>query len=183
MTHAVQHDEAAAPAGAFLDAEATAALAEQLDRQIDLLTRRESELDALSEAIIANDNDRMEQVLDQMTLSRQLQAQADAELQAHRDALASRLGWSAGSTRLSRLMAAVEPAGRDLLRRRRLDVMTLAERISVKHRRTAVLLAECTRVNRMLIDCMVGGDGRVTLYGQTGRQHWRGAGSLMDTER
>jgi len=173
-----------APAApAILDAESAETLASCLDAQIDLLCRRESELDSLSECIISGDNDRMEQVLDQMTLSRRSQADADARLDAARRIVAERLGWQVGKTRLANLIGLVEPAHRDALRSRRRQVLELAERISLKHRRTAILLAECTRVNRLLIDCMVGSGRRVTLYGQAGRQQWQDGAGLMDTER
>ncbi|GEM_PF-807988 len=158
-------------------------LTESLDCQIDLLSRREAELDALSESIIANDNDRMERVLEEMTRSRQHQALADAQFQAARDELAEHLGWPAGKTRLERLLGMVGQSDRRILAQRRRQVTDLAERIRRKHRQTAVLLAECARINRLLIECIVGSDKRVTVYGQRGPQHWRGCGSLMDTER
>jgi hypothetical protein len=158
-------------------------LTDSLDRQIDLLSRREAQLDALSECIIANDNDRMEQVLEEMARSRQCQAQADAQFQAAREELARHVGWPAGKTRLERLLGIVGQSDRRLLAQRRRQLIDLAERIRRKHRQTAVLLAECARINRLLIECLVGCDQRVTVYGQRGQQHWRGCGSLMDTER
>jgi len=174
---------AAAEAPARPGPEMLQRLTESLDRQIDLLSRREAELDALRESIIANDNDRMERVLEEMARSRQCQAQADAQFQAARDELAGHLGWPAGKTRLERLLSMVGQSDRRLLAERRGQVIDLAERIRRKHRQTAVLLAECARINRMLIACLVGPDQRVTVYGQRGQQHWRGCGSLMDTER
>ena len=181
MTRTTQLKAPASPAA--LGAETVDELIACLDDQIDLLARREAELDALGEAILANDNDRMERVLDEMTRSRQLQQQADDRLSSARGAAAETLGWPASQTRLAKLIGLIEPTGRQELRRRRRQVLERASRISLKHRQTAVLLAECTRVNRMLIDCMVGDDQRVTLYGHTGRQHWNGAGGLMDTEQ
>ncbi len=173
----------AADSPARLAPEMLQRLTDSLDRQIDLLGRREAELDALSESIIANDNDRMEQVLDDMARSRQCQEQADAQFQAARDELAGSLGWPAGKTRLERLLGVVGQSDRRLLAQRRRQVTGLAERIRRKHRQTSVLLAECARINRLLIECIVGPDRRVTVYGQRGTQHWRGCGSLMDTER
>lgn len=186
MTRSLQPDAAGNGAGdvpASPPPEMLRRLTDSLDCQIDLLGRREAELDALSESIIANDNDRMERVLDEMAQSRQHQAQADARFQAARDELAGRLGWPAGNTRLERLLGIVGQNDRRLLARRRRQVTDLAERIRRKHRQTAVLLAECARINRLLIECIVGPGQRVTLYGQHGQQHWRGCGSLMDAER
>jgi hypothetical protein len=186
VTRSLQPDAAGNGAGdvpASPPPEMLRRLTDSLDCQIDLLGRREAELDALSESIIANDNDRMERVLDEMAQSRQHQAQADARFQAARDELAGRLGWPAGNTRLERLLGIVGQNDRRLLARRRRQVTDLAERIRRKHRQTAVLLAECARINRLLIECIVGPGQRVTLYGQHGQQHWRGCGSLMDAER
>lgn len=184
MTPTSQHTAEAVPSGSScLDAGAFEPLIACLDAQIDLLNRREVELDSLSEAIIANDNERMEHVLDEMTRSRQLQQQADADLQAERAGLAHALGWPERQTRLANLVELAEADCRQRLRLRRREVLERAARISLKHRQTAVLLAECTRINRMLIDCMAGTDRRVTLYGQGGAQHWQGDGGLMDTER
>jgi hypothetical protein len=172
-----------ADAPASLGPEMLQRLTDSLDCQIGLLSRREAELDALSESIIANDNDRMERVLDEMAQSRKHQALADARFQGARDELAGHLGWPAGSTRLERLLAMVGQSERRLLAQRRRQVTDLAERIRRKHRQTTVLLAECARINRLMIECIVGSDQRVTLYGQHGPQHWRGCGSLMDAER
>ena len=186
MTRTLQPDGAgsgAAEAPASPGPEMLRRLIDSLDRQIGLLSLREAELDALSESIIANDNDRMEQVLEEMARSRQCQAQADAQFQAARDELAGHLGWPAGKTRLERLLGMVGKSDRRLLAQRRRQVIDLAERIRRKHRQTAVLLAECARINRLLIECIVGPDQRVTVYGQRGPQHWRGCGSLMDTEQ
>jgi len=158
-------------------------LTESLDQQIELLGARSDELDALNESICANDNDRMEQVLTEMGLSRQRQGQADRQFKAAREDLARHLGWQIGKTRLERLLGLVgEPERRALARRRR-QVVELAETLRRKHRQTVVLLAECAKINRLLIDCLLGPDQRVTVYGATGAQHWRRCGSLMDTER
>ena len=186
MTRTLEPDAAgsgAAEAPASPGPEMLRRLTDSLDRQIDLLRRREAQLDALSESISANDNDRMERVLDEMAQSRQRQAQADARFQAARDELAGHLGWPAGGTRLERLLGMVGQSDRRILAQRRRQVSDLAERIHRKHRQTTVLLAECARINRLMIVCIVGPDQRVTLYGQHGPQHWRGCGSLMDAER
>ncbi len=175
---------AAAPdTPAVLPPEMVQRLTESLDRQIELLGARSAELDALSESICANDNDRMEQVLAEMALSRQRQDQADREFKAARDELAGHLGWQVGKTRLERLLGLVGEPDRRVLAQRRRQVAEMAETLRRKHRQTGILLAECARINRLLIDCLLGPDQRVTVYGATGAQHWRGCGSLMDTER
>jgi len=177
-------DSACAPSiPAFLPPEMVQRLTDSLDRQIELLGIRSDELDALSECICANDNDRMEQLLAEMALSRQRQDQADREFKDARDELAGHLGWQVGKTRLERLLNMVGEPARRVLAQRRLQVADLAETLRRKHRRTTVLLAECARINRLLVDCLLGDDQRVTVYGATGTRHWRGSGSLMDTER
>jgi len=167
----------------FLPPEMVQRLTASLDLQIELLGNRADELDALSECICANDNDRMEQLLAKMDQSRQQQDQANRDFKDVRDELAGHLGWQVGKTRLERLLEVIgEPARRGLAQRRQ-QVAQLAETLRRKHRRTTVLLAECARINRLLVDCLLGDDQRVTVYGATGARHWRGSGSLMDTER
>jgi len=168
---------------AFLPPEMVQRLTASLDLQIELLGARSDELDALSECICANDNDRMEQLLAKMALSRQRQGQADREFKDARDELAGHLGWQVGKTRLEPLLSMVGEPARRVLAQRRQQVAQLAETLRRKHRRTTVLLAECARINRLLVDCLLGDDQRVTVYGATGARHWRGCGSLMDTER
>ncbi len=168
---------------AFLPPEMVQRLTDSLDLQIELLGARSDELDTLSECICANDNDRMEKLLAEMALSRQRQDQADREFKNARDGLAGHLGWQVGETRLERLLELVGEPDRRVLAQRRRQVADLAATLRRKHRQTGVLLSECAKINRLLIDCLLGDDQRVTVYGATGAQHWRGSGSLMDTER
>ncbi len=158
-------------------------LTECLDRQIELLGARSDELDALTKAVCANDNDRMEKVLEAMEQSRQRQDQADREFKGARDKLAEHLGWQVDQTRLHRLLEMIREPQRQALAKRRQQVVVLADALRQKHRQTSMLLSECSRINSMLIDCILGKQERVTVYGAAGTQHWRGCGSLMDTER
>jgi len=176
-------DAVAPDTPAALPPEMVRRLIDSLDSQLDLLGARSDELDALNESICANDNDRMEQVLAEMALSRQRQGLADRDFKEVRDDLAGHLGWQSGKTRLERLLGLVGEPERRVLAQRRRQVAELAQTLRRKHRQTTVLLAECVRINRLLIDCLLGQDQQVTVYGATGAQHWRGCGSLMDTER
>ena len=166
-----------------IDAELVGRLNAALDEQADLLRQRAGEMDELAQALCKNDNDRLERLLAEMGRSQHRQAQADRALQALREELADALGWQVAAVRLGRLVEHLPPPLREPVETRRRAIAELAGRLRLTHRQASLVLIECARVNRLLLECLFPDDQALTVYDAGGTDHWRRRGSLLDAER
>jgi hypothetical protein len=148
-------------------------LAAALDQQADLLETRRSQLLALREAILRYDNDALERMLEQVERTIQDQAPCDARLRQASERAAAAAGCAGTEVRLSLLIERLPQRYRAMLEARRTQLVGLTHSLRRKHLETALLLRECARVNRELLDRLLPGGG-VTVYGSGGRNHWRG---------
>jgi flagellar biosynthesis/type III secretory pathway chaperone len=152
-----------------------------LDQEIELLGIRIGQFDALYEAILHRRNDEMESLLETMTRTQQQQATLDVTLQDMRRLFARWMGCPPGEVRLASIAQAVSDGRQVESRRER--IIVLAEKLKKKHLHTAVLLGECSRLNRMLLDGLLpSGPQPITTYGRGGRKDWQSSSTLLDTE-
>ena len=153
-----------------------------LDEQAALLTLRHSQLGSLCSAIIDRDESAVERILEQIEQAQQLQAIGDQKVAALRDELAARLAVEARTLRLSGLIERLPPPCRQGVLAKRRRVLELAERFRVQHMRTVMLLSECARINRMLLEGLFPRCQAVTTYSPGGCQTWQAEAGLVDTE-
>jgi len=153
-----------------------------LDAEAELLERKRRQLADLSDALVRRDDDATEGLLEQIELAGRQQESVDANLGALRRTLAGRFGCRADELRLSDLIERL-PADRaaqvDTRRRRIVD---LAESLRAQHLRTALLLMECARINRMMLESMLPRGDTVMTYGAGGANLWRSETGLVDSE-
>ncbi|MBS3734229.1 MAG: flagellar export chaperone FlgN [Phycisphaerae bacterium] len=157
-------------------------LAAVLDEEIDLLAARRDQLARLTVAIPGGDERATERLLQQMERTQQAQAQTDNRLRAARNAMASALACDASQLRLSRLVDRLDGADRDRIERRRARIVALVEAVRREHIKAAMLLSECARINRELLESLFPASTPVTTYGAAGRESWRPHTGLVDTE-
>ncbi len=153
-----------------------------LDKEIELLNRKRSELDCLTEVIVANNDRGMEKLLEQMEQTQQAQAETDIKLDALRKALANELQLPTEQVRLSSLIEQLEGDDRLAADYRRQQIVLLAEQLRRKHMETALLLMESSRINRLLLDSFFPQSQPVNTYDADGSQSWRPDTGLLDTE-
>jgi flagellar biosynthesis/type III secretory pathway chaperone len=164
-------------------AERAGALAELLDEEIALLDLRRSQLSSLCAAIIDRDEDAVERLLDQIERAQELQSATDQKLDSLRRELAARLACEGERMKLSALIASIDEPQRGQLAARRQRIIELAERLQLEHMRTVVLLTECARINRLLLEGLLPGSEGVTTYRADGADAWQADAGLVDTER
>lgn len=157
-------------------------LASRLDHEIDILDRRHDQLQRLAQAIRQRDADAMGSLLNEMEHAQREQALADLKLQAVRRLLAGRLGRKTHELRLSTLIDALPGEWSARLDCRRRQIVLLMDRLRRQNARTAALLVECARVNRMILDCLLPPQDTVETYTADGSGCWDRRGSLMDAE-
>ena len=153
-----------------------------LDEEAALLVLRHSQLGSLCSAIIDRDEPAMERILHQIEQAQQLQATGDRKADALRVELAAAMGVQAQSLRLSGVIAQLPPARRAGLLAKRKRIIDLAERFRAQHLRTVVLLNECARINRLMLEALLPKCQGVTTYSAAGSNTWQGQAGLMDME-
>jgi len=153
-----------------------------LDEEIALLSLRRSQMKLLSGAILDRDDAAVERILDEIERTGELQAQTDAKLGNLRNSLAGEFGCQPEQMRLSRLLEAMSGQDRQALQQRRQMVAQLAGELQRQHLETAVVVFECARINRLLLECLCPSGGSVSTYGADGVGAWCSEGGLVDTE-
>jgi hypothetical protein len=153
-----------------------------LDEEAELLRRRSDQFDELYETILHRRSNRMDSLLAEMTTCQHNQADLDAKLAAARTTFARALGLEARQMRLSRLADRLEESDSLAVERRRKLIIAMAEQLKKKHLRTAILLTESARINRMLLEGLMPGAETVTTYAPGRSDPWRTANGLVDTE-
>jgi hypothetical protein len=152
-----------------------------LEEQIELLEHRLRHLDELTAAMIKVDNDSMEGLLSQMDAFTAAQEACHQRLSTARAAAAAEVGLPPGA-RLSQMADAL--GGRAGLalgasRQRLAELMALLKR---RHMETSLLLVECMRVNRLMLDQILPRGPAVAMYGSDGVQNWRSSTGVVDAE-
>lgn len=153
-----------------------------LGQEIRLLQKRHEQFCELYEVILKRNNERMETLLEEMTRLQQDQADLDGRLQAVRGVLARAIGAPEDAMRLGDLAHHLDPSRAQTLQSLRNQIIQLAEKLERKHLDTAVLLSECARVNRMLLEGLLPAPETVQTYGQKGNSPWSAGAGLVDAE-
>jgi len=153
-----------------------------LDEEIRLLDLRRSQLEALSVAIVERDDDRLEVQLDEIQQTAALQADVDVRLENVRRGLAGDLAMPPEQLKLHVLADLFEGRRRAEIESRRRRIIDLAERLQRQHMHTSVLLSECARVNRLLLDALFPQGKGVDTYGSDGQERWRPETGMIRAE-
>ena len=160
----------------------TEELAALLEEEAELLHLRLRQMVRLSDAIVGRGDEDMQPVLDEMEQTQRRQEATDLKLQAVRNAFSSALGERGAALKLSELIDRLPPRQAAALDYRRQQIILLAERLRGQHLQTVVLLAECARVNRRLMEGLFPSGESLTTYGRGGRDAWRPGAGLVDAE-
>jgi flagellar biosynthesis/type III secretory pathway chaperone len=166
------------PATRALVAELTAAL----DEEIALLDLRRRQLSAMAGAILDRDDEAMGDLLEEMESTQELQARTDDRLRRLRRPMADALACKASEAKLPVLIDRLPAGEQGALETRRRRIVELAEAVRREHVRTTVLLAECVRINRALLEGLFPQSESVRTYGAGGPLCWRSETGLVDTE-
>lgn len=153
-----------------------------LEEEAALLEQKLAQLEGLSQAIIRRDDPTMERLLEEVEQAQSRQSALDDRMGNLRLGLSRHLG-AEPTARLSDLATRLpKPLGQDLARRRA-RIVELANRLRVQHLETSMLLRECARINRMMLEAITSRGPSVTTYGAGGKSHWQSGGGLINAER
>jgi predicted nucleic acid-binding Zn-ribbon protein len=154
-----------------------------LDEEIELLEQKQSQLADLSDALVAVDDVATEALLKQIEQTERTQTMVDLKLQDVRKTLAGVLGYDdARALRLSVLVTKLPDAQASAVDDRRGRLAQQVGKLRRQHLQTAMLLIECSKVNRMMMECLLPAGEAVTTYDATGTNLWRNGAGLVDKE-
>ncbi len=145
------------------------ALLEVLDQDIRHVETVLLQLEKVRALLVNRDDVGLEKLLEDIRRQADAYAAQEQRRQTLRNDLAAQFGWSERDVTLSRLQGQLTGAGRAALVERQVRLKSLIEQLKREHMLTAVLLADCARFNRLLMQALFGvsGKGNMT-YSPTG---------------
>lgn len=158
-------------------------LRDLLEEEALLLGQRRSRLADLAEALADNDEPRLERLLAEMEAEVASQAQREGRPAQVMRRLAEALDCPEESERLSRLIGRLPPWHQGGIAQARARIVQQARDLRRQYRQTAMLLSECARINRALLDSLLRAGPTVSTYDAEGPRQWRPGGGVVDAER
>jgi flagellar biosynthesis/type III secretory pathway chaperone len=153
-----------------------------LDREIDLLDLRREQLAELLRATLARDEASLSNLLENIEKALENQAQTDRDLASLRSRLAEVLDRPVEEIRLAAIADSMsEPRG-SLIRDRRGRIIELTEALRTQHVRTTLVVSECAKLNRRLLEGLFPQAKGLTTYGARGGSRWDSGAGLVDVE-
>ncbi|HEX42773.1 MAG TPA: hypothetical protein ENN81_12050 [Phycisphaerales bacterium] len=175
----LQFDAATAVPDECLDA--VDALLESLDTDIKHLETSLRWLDELRVGVVKRDADAMSGLLERIRADAADYAQVEEQRRLLCGVIAQGMGCDPGTITLTRIEHGLTGPRKTAAAERKARLQTLAEHLRSRHLATAGLLADCARINGLLLNGIAGLSASSPLTyrsdGSTGRS---GAGALMD---
>ena len=153
-----------------------------LGEEVAALNLRRAQLGLLREAILRREDEAVGRLLEQLEQSQLFSTQLETRLSALRQAVAISVGLDRSKATLGQLIQRLDGPQAQALDQRRREIISLIKALQRQHLELAMLLRECARINRLMLQQLLGGGKEVTTYGSLGRQDWRDGHGLMDTE-
>jgi len=164
--------DAASPRDAAALPEADArvtALLDVLDEDIRHVEATLLRLDALRGLLIKRDDAALQKLLEEIHQQGERYAATECRRQDLRRELAGDLGCSEGELTLSKLLGQVAGHDRAALTERQTRLKTLIARLKREHTLTALLISDCAKFNRAVLQIFLGPAGKMgTLYSANG---------------
>jgi len=157
-------------------------LLEALDRELELLAAKRAEMEQLLAALAVRDDATLEKLLARMEQSQQEQSQADREVERISSDLAAEVGCPVERPRLSELAAYLPPDLARALEDRRKALTDQLRQLRRKHMEMSMLLHECQKINRLLLESILRGNSGPKTYSANGTLRHRDGGGVMSAE-
>ena len=157
-------------------------LLEALDRELELLAAKRAEMDQLLAALAIRDDAALERLLARMEQAEREQSRADREVERVSAELAAQVGCPEERPRLSKLAAYLPPDLARALEDRRQALTSQLRQLRRKHTEMSMLLLECQKINRLLLECLLRERSGPRTYSANGTLRRRDGGGVMSAE-
>ncbi len=155
-------------------------LLDVLDEDAAHIRQTLRQLNALRAAVIKRDDAELKSLLEAVDAETHRRRDADCRRKRICDAIAELTGRPADTVSLSRLcQIAGEPLAAEI-RSRQDELKELVQTLRMEHTCTMILLRECSRLNAMLLDGILGRDRRTVTYNARGSETWRPRNDIVD---
>jgi hypothetical protein len=145
------------------------ALLAVLDEDIRHVETVLTQLEALRSLLVQRDDAGLERLLEASRQQAQVYAAHEQQRQDLRRDLAARFGWRECDVTLSKLQGRLSGPSRAAVAGRQARLKALVERLKREHTLTTVLLVDCARFNRLLLQALFGVSHKGTMsYSATG---------------
>jgi flagellar biosynthesis/type III secretory pathway chaperone len=158
------------------------ALVKLLDAEIQQMRTQSEQIQGLGEAIARRDETALGALLARVEGEQSRQQALEEQTGRIRAALAKHYGLDIEEARLGVLLERVPPRWRGPLGERRQGIIDMAESLRRQNYEAAVMLYECTRVNRRLLECLTCGENSVDTYDSEGSSRRRYASGTLNAE-
>jgi hypothetical protein len=163
-----------------LDADLLVELNEVLDQEQRRVEITLTQLDDLRSAVIRRDEAGLQDLMARIQARQNDFSQLDQRRQHLRQRLAEWIGCGPDRLNLTRLIRGLPPEQGDPLRQRQQQVYNRVRQLKMEHHLTGLLLADCARMNRMLLRMMLGGVG--DSYNAQGQSSWQVQDRLVSVQ-
>jgi flagellar biosynthesis/type III secretory pathway chaperone len=157
-------------------------LLEALDRELELLAAKRAEMEQLLAALARRDDAALERLLSRMEQGEREQSQADRDVERISSDLAAEVGCPVERPRLSELAAYLPPDLARALEDRRQALTSHLRQLRRKHMEMSMLLHECQKINRLLLECLLRESSGPGTYSANGNMRHRDGGGVMRAE-
>ena len=163
-----------------LDADLLVELNEVLDQEQRRVEHTLTQLNDLRAAVIRRDETGLQDLLNRIQTGQNDFSQLDQRRQRLRQRLAEWMGCDLNRLNLTRLIRGLPAEQGDPLRQRQQQLYKQVRQLKMEHHLTGLLLADCARLNRMLLRAMLGGVG--DSYNAQGRSSWQVQDRLVSVQ-
>ncbi len=158
-------------------------LVESLQREVELLEDKEQQMERLRQAVIVSDDAALETLMASIARTDIEQSRLDMDVVRCREELTQALAPGKAAMRLAALAQALDGRYATGIERLRGEILQRIRRLRRRHLEMAILLAECSRINRLLLDTLLGRGSAVDTYDASGQCCSERDGGLLNTER
>lgn len=151
-----------------------------LDRQIEYLEQAKKLFDEFRAALIRRDIEELEEVRQHLEAKEAQRQELDRQTESCRRCLAAALNCGPEDVCISRLCRAADPPTARELQKRQRRARDLAAEVKTVHLATELLLRECARINRRMLETITGQPTPSSIYDARGRAAWKPATGLMN---
>jgi hypothetical protein len=153
-----------------------------LDRDIDRLTTTLFMLDDLRGLLIKRDDAALGKLLEDARLENARFSSVERSRQEIRAKLAALADCLPADMTLTALSEILTGQMREDVLKRREELGALVEKMQAEHLNTSMLIGECSRFNRLMLQSLFGGKGEGTTYSRSGVKHGRGQQNIMNVK-
>ncbi len=164
-------------------AQLIAAFVAGMNEEKELLELKGAHLEALSTAILTRDDESLPEVMRQMEQAQILQDATDQKLLIIRNEIANVLAWPLELVTATKLATQLTGPDKANVEQSRQKIIEIAGQVRRQHLETVLLLSECAKINRMLLEGMFGKQAQpLQTYGRSGHNTWRPETGVVDAE-